>query len=450
MRLCNIKRNQGLLVELGIEDLTNQMKREKKSTVRAKKVKVEPSSPARRSLRGAGCDPDGAKFVQKESDFDVRNPFHAKFGVFGSDPNCKELIIAKNRAVDRLGDDPITTAGSFGSFVTPGKSKASKKAAVSKKAYLAKLQQLSIHDDEEVSVGKVMPERGFSLAWHPSASTRTVVSGDKWGNVGCWNTAAPQGKNGKDISSFQPHCRPVTKLMFLPHDTNKLYSSAWDGTIRVTDFAASGSLTSRLVYGTEIVDKPEWNGIKSFDIYGQTLIAARGDGQVAITDLRCKAVRASGLQCHQLHGKKGRTANQDVNTVHVRAADGGHYLATSSKDKSVKIWDLRKLAGAGGKNGKSSSSTCITTLGRSKSVNSAFWSPCGGMLLTTSMDDRICIYNSADVIKKAGKKASGSIDPHRSIIHNNQTGRWLTKFQAVWDPKLSTESFGTVCQNTML
>jgi WD40 repeat protein len=335
MRLDNIKRNQGLLVELGIDEIKGQLKLETKAKPRTKKVRVA-SSPARRSGRSQGLDPNGEKIEKKVGDFTLRNPFYDELGVFGDDPDSKEVRIARFKKCERLDDEPIVTAERFVSFVS-GKGKA-KKIPSSKKAYLANLAELTIDNNEERSVGKAVPERAFSLAWHPSASTHTVFVGDKWGTIGCWNTAS---KKPQDVASFQPHCRPVSALLFSPNDCNKLYSCSYDGTLRMTDLAASGGcLTSTLVYGTEKVStNADWNGLKSIDIYGQTCFAARGDGRVAILDLRSKApVKGAGC-CPQLHGKK-----LNVNSVHVRVADGGNYLATASKDKTVRVWDLRKLS----------------------------------------------------------------------------------------------------------
>ncbi len=37
-----------------------------------------------------------------------------------------------------------------------------------------------------------------------------------------------------------------------------------------------------------------------------------------------------------------------------------------------------------------------------------------------------------------------------SLPHNNHTGRWLTRFQAVWDPKLESEKEGVLLCGSML
>ena len=63
-----------------------------------------------------------------------------------------------------------------------------------------------------------------------------------------------------------------------------------------------------------------------------------------------------------------------------------------------------------------------------KSVSSAYYSPLSGKyLVTTSLDNRIRLYKSAS--------AGGPLDMVMAFYHDNQVGRWLTNFRAVWDPK---------------
>ncbi|CAN0046003.1 unnamed protein product [Ectocarpus fasciculatus] len=64
-----------------------------------------------------------------------------------------------------------------------------------------------------------------------------------------------------------------------------------------------------------------------------------------------------------------------------------------------------------------------------RSVNSAHFSPTGEWVATVCQDDKIRLYQ--DLGSASGKQVSAS----HSLPHNNQTGRWLTKFQASWDPK---------------
>ncbi|VDI37243.1 Hypothetical predicted protein, partial [Mytilus galloprovincialis] len=86
---------------------------------------------------------------------------------------------------------------------------------------------------------------------------------------------------------------------------------------------------------------------------------------------------------------------------------------------TVCIWDLRKLK----EKGKSQS---LDELSHDKSINSAYFSPVTGKyILSTSLDDRIRIFNSENL---------SSCNKEHSIVHDNHTGRWLTGFRANWHP----------------
>ena len=60
---------------------------------------------------------------------------------------------------------------------------------------------------------------------------------------------------------------------------------------------------------------------------------------------------------------------------------------------------------------------------------SVYFSPRkGDRLLTLGHDNRI----------KMWKHPSTSLECTWSLSHNNNTGRWLSNFKAVWDPKVCT------------
>lgn len=78
----------------------------------------------------------------------------------------------------------------------------------------------------------------------------------------------------------------------------------------------------------------------------------------------------------------------------------------------------------------------LASLPHGKSVTSAYWSPVtGNKLLTTCKDNRLRIWNLEAAADFAKPK------PRFQIRHNNNTGRWLTAFKAVWQPG-SEERFG--------
>lgn len=83
---------------------------------------------------------------------------------------------------------------------------------------------------------------------------------------------------------------------------------------------------------------------------------------------------------------------------------------------------------------KSSTPTPIATQRSTKSINSAFFSPSGKHLLTTTMSDTLDIITDAHLMKDV-------ISPTHRIRHNNRTGRWLCTFMAQWHPTSFNDMF---------
>lgn len=65
-----------------------------------------------------------------------------------------------------------------------------------------------------------------------------------------------------------------------------------------------------------------------------------------------------------------------------------------------------------------------------RSINSANFSPSGKRLVTTTFSNKLQIFDDAHL-------KSGLVQPHISLNHDNQTGRWLSTFMAKWHPTLS-------------
>ncbi|CAM9667595.1 unnamed protein product, partial [Choristocarpus tenellus] len=104
----------------------------------------------------------------------------------------------------------------------------------------------------------------------------------------------------------------------------------------------------------------------------------------------------------------------------------------ASLDRTVKVWDVRSLGRGKGKRSESSAKPkVLAEMPHHRSVNSAHFSPGGGeWMVTVGQDDKLRLY------RDVAQQANGvKISPEHVMPHNNQTGRWLTKFQAAWDPK---------------
>jgi len=92
----------------------------------------------------------------------------------------------------------------------------------------------------------------------------------------------------------------------------------------------------------------------------------------------------------------------------------------------VRLWDIRKFRD--NRNGKGEAPTPLTVQHAGKSVNSAFFSPSGSTLLSTTM------ANTLDITKDAHLKNDETLVATKRVRHDNHTGRWLTTFMAQWHP----------------
>ncbi|XP_060611414.2 WD repeat-containing protein 76 [Anolis sagrei] len=264
-------------------------------------------------------------------------------------------------------------------------------------SYQTSLSRMVLSGD---SVAKVVRDRIYSVAVHPSESKTLVAAGDKWGQIGLWDLDCGS-EDG--IHTFVTHSRPVGCIYFSPSNPAHLLSLSHDGTIRCGDVTRE---TFEEVYRNE-----EYS-LSSFDFLASdasTLLVGMWDGKVAVVDRRTPG-SSSEL-----------SADFDslTRTVHVHPVNRHYFISAGARN--VGIYDVRHLKTLGSK-------PVVSLAGHTKSVASAYFSPVtGNRVLTTCADDTLRIF---------GTKCLSSLAPVLTTIrHNNNTGRWLTRFRAVWDPK---------------
>ncbi|XP_063398428.1 WD repeat-containing protein 76-like isoform X2 [Mytilus trossulus] len=400
LRLKNLQDNADFFAKLGISEMKTEIKQSTKPSkttqLKSKPVNKEktkaPPEPRRASLRIAKMDPDGAPLPE---DF-FKQPFEpveehprkpsgplemAEYLGFNSSDSEHEDLLSKMKGCFKC------------------KIEKSTEDKTSFDSYVKNLSKLKINMER---VAKVVPNRVFSLDIHPTNTKLITAAGDKWGFLGLWDVTAGREFQTDGVVVYAPHSRPINCLKFSLHKSNQLYSCSYDGTVRCCDLQKG-------VFD-EIYSTPDEVLLKSFDFMtAETLLVAQQDGCIALVDTRTSRSTAENL--YQLHQKSLRSVS--VHPVQ------DNIFCTSSTDTTVCIWDLRKLK----EKGKSQS---LDELSHDKSINSAYFSPVTGKyILSTSLDDRIRIFNSENL--------SGCKKEH-SIVHDNHTGRWLTGFRANWHP----------------
>ncbi|XP_077620634.1 WD repeat-containing protein 76 isoform X3 [Crocuta crocuta] len=267
------------------------------------------------------------------------------------------------------------------------------------KSYKANLSGMIINED---TVHKVTKGPIFSLTLHPSEIRTLVAAGAKSGQVGLWDLTHQSKEDG--IYVFQPHSQPVSCLYFSPANPAHILSLSYDGTLRCGDF-------TRAIF--EEVCRDERSSFSSFDFLGQdasTLIVGHWNGKISLVDRRTPGTSYEKLINSSL---------RKIRTVHVHPVHRQYFITAGLRD--IHIYDARRLNPRG-------SQPLISLTEHTKSIASAYFSPLtGNRVVTTCADCKLRIFDSSSI--------SSQIPLLTTIRHNTITGRWLTRFQAVWDPK---------------
>jgi WD40 repeat protein len=242
-----------------------------------------------------------------------------------------------------------------------------------------------------VAFTKSVPDRIYNISLHPSEERILIAAGDSWGRIGIWNYGTiDEELNENNTCVYKPHCAPVGGLQFSQADSSKLFSSSYDGTVRCAD------ITTGMF--TQIHKNDETRVCLDMDPNSSSILfVGSGNGILTMIDTRTPKVSE-----YEVHQKK-------IHSVSVHPVTP-HTIATCSNDQKLCIWDLRKM------------NTPTHQFQHSAAVTScAFSKRTGNYLASCSYDNHIRVWE--DLKLKA------------SINHNCTTGRWITPFKLVWDPK---------------
>ncbi|KAK6151635.1 hypothetical protein DH2020_014270 [Rehmannia glutinosa] len=413
-RLENIKRNDEMLAALKIHSKLNDLsaKRQRRSYKRSsvKKPKTESPVVLRQSLRTRGVSPDAAtarglhvdtdnkKQIKKirhlnSNSVDRKSPWEqgpllmrdAYTGDDGLDKKLIETFSCLQKSMQSNGDtvhcdsiDNLHKSQDIETF------KARKRlwGAVN-----VETLQLKPKNITRLVQGRIM-----SLRFFPTPDMQMVVVGNKFGGMGFWNV---NGKNddGDGIYLFHPHSGAISGIAIDPVSISKVYSSCYDGFIRLMDVEKE---VFDMVYSSEYT-------IYSISLSPRdvkSLYFSEGKGRVNMWDVRAGK---SLLSCY-LHEDR-------INTIDFNS-ENEDIMATSSTDGTACIWDLRLM--------NADKPTPLKTVSHKRAVHSAYFSPTGKFLATTSIDDKVGLLSGANY-----ENAS-------MVYHYNQTDRGMSTFRGIW------------------
>lgn len=286
------------------------------------------------------------------------------------------------------------------------------------------MSKLSLYEHWYPNDIKICPQRVYSLGFHPTVDKPIVFAGDKEGALGVFDGSqtCPEMDDDDDtadrpepvISAFKTHARTITSFVFSPVDANSIYSSSYDSSIRRLDLEKGNSTQ---VFAP--TDDSEELPLSAMDmaagepnvLYFSTLDGALG---------RCDVRSPTSMELYMLSEQK--IGGFSLHPSHP------HLVATASLDRTLKIWDLRKIVGKGDLRHPALIGEHESRL----SVSHAAWSS-DGHVATSSYDDTIKIYDLSNAGSwKSGHDLGHALEPAHTISHNNQTGRWVTILKPQW------------------
>lgn len=269
---------------------------------------------------------------------------------------------------------------------------------------------------------KVTPERIYSMTFHPSELKPLIFAGDKMGHLGVFDASQQKPKIEDDeddeddanpvIATLKPHTRTISSMVIQPQNLIRLYTASYDSSIRQLDLEKMTS-EEKWAPASRSADEPvSCIDMASDDpecLYWTTL-----SGTFHRYDLRAPN-KPSSVEEWQLSEKK--IGGFSLLPSHP------HFFATASLDRTMRVWDIRKLSHSNPKPvGEHESRLSVS--------HAAFNSV--GQIATSSYDDSIKLY---DLRKKGLEswKPGHRLDPKEMkpdtvVRHNCQTGRWVTMY----------------------
>ena len=395
-----------------------------------KKEPKEDAGPPRRSLRGQKIAPDvtlagGVDYERRDGTVILANGMYGGSGRSDSPPPpSRPTGDVKLDSVN--GEESADEA--FISFLRDTLSGVTASSAAFREGSTLKNDQGSFTSAKSIvgakikltdeAVAKVTP-RGVThldLAPYDPDGPIVAAAGDKDGNVGLWRVdyEAPGGADDEGDGSddgvlfYKPHGAYICHLKWGRGGlAGRLLTCAYDGAVRTLD-AEKGVFTELFVSE----DEDEFSAC-DVTADGRSIHLSDNVGNYQVVDARSGKLTSPAVQ---LHEKK-------INTVHLEPG-AERAVATSCGDQTVCVWDVRKC----GKGAKP-----LSRLQHTKSCQAAYFAPNGsGELLTTCYDDLIRVWRP-----KSGAAAGAVNDDPKACLkikHNNQTGRWVLPFRAVWTP----------------
>lgn len=284
---------------------------------------------------------------------------------------------------------------------------------------------------------KLAHYRITAMMFHPSTTDRVIAAGDTNGNLGIW---APDASSDKPMTTIlRPHGKNISKILTPSNELQKLYSASYDGSVRSLDL--NKLTTTETIY---LSNDGYSLGVSDINLVREDpnlMYMTTLDGVFCKHDIRTKP--KASMNYLRLHDKKiGGFAINPNNS---------YQIATASLDRTLRIWDLRKIGPLEYSEFEEQKSPHMYGNYSSRlSVSCVDWN-IDNHLVCNGYEDQICIFNYNDNPKitdwgsdympdfKPNKNNNpdeitlpNNLHPMNKIRHNCQTGRWVSILKSRW------------------
>ncbi|THC89704.1 hypothetical protein EYZ11_010855 [Aspergillus tanneri] len=268
------------------------------------------------------------------------------------------------------------------------------------------------------------------MTFHPSETKPLIFAGDKMGHLGVLDasqekptSAVKQEDEDEDededpdpvLTTLKPHTRTISSMTIHPLKPTHLYTASYDSSIREMDLEKTTSVERYAPQSTS-EDVPISGVDMAADdpncLYWTTL-----EGEFGRYDMR--APRTSPISTWRLSEKK-------IGGFSLCPTQP-YYVATASLDRTMRLWDLRKL-----------SHRDPVPIGEHQSRLSVSHAAFNGVgqIATSSYDDTLKIYDfrakGLSSWKPGHTLSDNQMRPDTVVRHNCQTGRWVTILRPQW------------------
>ncbi|WJZ98270.1 hypothetical protein VitviT2T_016809 [Vitis vinifera] len=270
------------------------------------------------------------------------------------------------------------------------------------------------------NIARIMPGRIMNLRFFPCIDSTMIVAGDKSGHIGFWDVDCEKERDG--VFLYQPHKDPVSGILIQEFSQSKIFTSCYGGSIQLMDAEK------------EVFDKIYSSESAIFSLsqrpnYVNCLYFGEGNGGLNLWDMRAGKEPSSSWPLHEYR----------INTIDFNI-NNPNIMATSSSDATACIWDLRKI--------DSDKPKTLKTVSHARAVHSAYFSPSGSSLATTSVENKVGLLGGVN------------FEDLSMIYHENHMCRWISSFRAIWgwddsylfigNMKRGVDIISTACRKTVM